>query len=67
MMKVPLFPLKGEYPTTTDRLISTFGGTRLVDDVAADEFKSLLTHFGKGDSRFPALASSNATWASRRA
>src|SRR4051812_4542802 len=31
----------GEYRATTDRLVSTFGRARLVDDLAADDFESL--------------------------
>jgi integrase len=30
-----------EYKATTDRLVSTFGKTRLVDDLAADDFEAL--------------------------
>jgi integrase len=30
-----------EYTATTDRLVKTFGGTRLVDDLAADDFEAL--------------------------
>ncbi len=30
-----------EYTATTDRLVSTFVGTRLVDDLAADDFEAL--------------------------
>src|SRR6516225_1405785 len=32
---------KGEYPTTTNRLIAMFGGSRLVDDLAANDFEAL--------------------------
>jgi integrase len=32
---------KGEYPATTDRLVKAFGGNRLVDDLAADDFEAL--------------------------
>jgi integrase len=32
---------RGEYPATTDRLIGTFGGTRIVEDLAADDFETL--------------------------
>jgi integrase len=38
---------KGEYPATTDRLIATFGGTRLVDDLAADDFEALREEMAK--------------------
>jgi integrase len=38
---------KGEYPVTTDRLISQFGGTRLVDDLAADDFEAVRNHLAK--------------------
>ena len=31
----------GEYKTTTDRLVSAFGKSRRVDDLAADDFESL--------------------------
>jgi integrase len=32
---------KGEYPATTDRLIALFGGSRLVDDLTAEDFEQL--------------------------
>ena len=32
---------KGEYPATTDRLIATFGGSRLVCDLTAKDFEAL--------------------------
>jgi integrase len=38
---------KGEYPATTDRLIAQFGGTRLVDDLAADDFEALRDELAK--------------------
>jgi integrase len=38
---------KGEYPATTDRLIATFGGSRLVDDLAADDFEALRDEMAK--------------------
>jgi integrase len=38
---VPPAKPKGEYPATTDRLIATFGSSRLVDDLAADDFEAL--------------------------
>jgi integrase len=38
---------RGEYPATTDRLIATFGGSRLVDDLAADDFESLRDEMAK--------------------
>jgi integrase len=36
-----------EYKATTDRLVSTFGGTRLVDDLAADDFEGLRDDMAK--------------------
>ena len=36
-----------EYKATTDRLVSTFGKTRLVDDLAADDFRSLRAALAK--------------------
>jgi integrase len=36
-----------EYVATTDRLVSTFGGTRLVDDLAADDFEALRDAMAK--------------------
>src|SRR5262249_33381063 len=38
---------KGEYPATTDRLIAQFGGTHLVDDLAADDFEALRDELAK--------------------
>jgi integrase len=38
---VPPAKPKGEYPKTTDRLVATFGGSRLVDDLAAEDFEAL--------------------------
>ncbi|HLN26422.1 MAG TPA: tyrosine-type recombinase/integrase [Gemmataceae bacterium] len=38
---------KGEYPATTDRLIAQFGGTRLVNDLAADDFEALRDSLAK--------------------
>jgi integrase len=38
---------KGEYPATTNRIISTFGATRLVDDLAADDFEALRDGMAK--------------------
>ena len=37
----------GEYKSTTDRLISAFGKTRLVDDLAADDFGTLRASLAK--------------------
>jgi integrase len=36
-----------EYKSTTDRLVSTFGKTRLVDDLAADDFEALRDAMAK--------------------
>ena len=36
-----------EYKATTDRLVSTFGKTRLVDDLAADDFGALCADLAK--------------------
>ena len=36
-----------EYKATTDRLVSTFGKTRLVDDLAADDFEALRDAMAK--------------------
>jgi integrase len=36
-----------EYKATTDRLVSTFGKTRLVDDLAADDFEALRDGMAK--------------------
>jgi integrase len=36
-----------DYKCTTDRLVSTFGKTRLVDDLAADDFESLRDEMAK--------------------
>jgi integrase len=36
-----------EYRATTDRLVSTFGKTRLVDDLAADDFEALRDAMAK--------------------
>jgi integrase len=36
-----------EYTATTDRLVSTFGGNRLVDDLAADDFEALRDAMAK--------------------
>jgi integrase len=36
-----------EYKATTDRLVSTFGKTRLVDDLAADDFEALRDEMAK--------------------
>jgi len=36
-----------EYRATTDRLVSTFGNHRLVDDLAADDFESLRADIAK--------------------
>jgi len=36
-----------EYKATTDRLVSTFGKTRLVDDLAADDFEQLRDAMAK--------------------
>jgi integrase len=38
---------KGEYPATTNRIISTFGATRLVDDLAAEDFEALRDGMAK--------------------
>lgn len=38
---------KGEYPATTDRLIAQFGGSRLVDDLAAEDFEALRDALAK--------------------
>jgi integrase len=38
---------KGEYPTTTNRLIAMFGGSRLVDDLAANDFEALRDELAK--------------------
>jgi hypothetical protein len=32
---------KGEYPATTNRIVATFGGNRLVSDLAAEDFELL--------------------------
>jgi hypothetical protein len=37
----------GEYKATTDRLVSTFGKTRFVDDLAADDFEALRADLAK--------------------
>jgi integrase len=37
----------GEYKATTDRLVSTFGAKRLVDDLAASDFESLRADLAK--------------------
>ncbi len=37
----------GEYKATTDRLVVTFGKTRCVDDLAADDFESLRADLAK--------------------
>lgn len=37
----------GEYKRTTDRLVSDFGKTRLVDDLAAEDFESLRAGIAK--------------------
>lgn len=37
----------GEYPSTTDTLIAAFGGSRLVDDLAADDFEALRDAMAK--------------------
>lgn len=37
----------GEYKATTDRLVATFGKTRLVDDLAADDFEALRDTMAK--------------------
>jgi integrase len=42
----PMKP-KGEYPATTDRLIAAFGKTRLVEDLAADDFEALRDELAK--------------------
>ena len=36
-----------EYKQTTDRLVATFGKTRLVDDLAADDFETLRADLAK--------------------
>jgi integrase len=36
-----------EYKATTDRLVGAFGGSRLVDDLAADDFSTLLVALEK--------------------
>jgi hypothetical protein len=36
-----------EYKSTTDRLVSTFGGSRLVDDLAADDLETLRDAMAK--------------------
>jgi integrase len=36
-----------DYKSTTDRLVSTFGKTRLVDDLAADDFEALRDEMAK--------------------
>src|SRR5262245_28690794 len=36
-----------EYKQTTDRLVGTFGKTRLVDDLAADDFEALRAEVAK--------------------
>jgi integrase len=38
---------KGEYPATTDRLIAMFGASRLVDDLAAEDFEALRDSLAK--------------------
>ena len=37
----------GEYKVTTDRLVATFGKTRRVDDLAADDFEALRADLAK--------------------
>jgi integrase len=44
---VPPAKPKGEYPATTDRLVTAFGKTRLVDDLAADDFEALRDEMAK--------------------
>jgi hypothetical protein len=36
-----------EYKATTDQLVSAFGKTRLVDDLAADDFEALRDEMAK--------------------
>jgi integrase len=38
---------KGEYPATTNRLVATFGGNRLVDDLTAEDFEALRDAMAK--------------------
>jgi hypothetical protein len=38
---------KGEYPATTNLLVTTFGANRLVDDLAADDFETLRDAMAK--------------------
>ena len=37
----------GEYKATTDRLVSTFGAKRRIEDLASDDFESLRASLAK--------------------